>query len=430
MQIKPGILYLSATLLTSDDTSCGSGTDSDQDQFYACLGEPAVGDISCDCDDSNPAIYPGALETDNNIDDDCDGSVEFRRYYDVYDTSFDFRGNSIPSVSGWGTMLVPAYGQPSVEFSLLGFELGRRSVVCLDGQTNNGDSIVVSPEGNVWFFGGDYDVDGGSRLCACQVRSDYSVVRSFIISEPLSLSIHGNVFLGSGDILKFGSENPPNTDRDALIMRVTQEGEVVWRKTFGGEHDDYFDSVVVDSNDNIYVTGPYCQTASCPGTPVMSLSPDGTVRWERQLGTSVKIDNLIHMSNDDIVVLGRYAPNPLITRMTSDGVVLWTALSSLVGYSPFGLETLTGDIQVISYGSCGQQCSWTQAARYSGDGRQLWTREFVQEHDHPLGLVQLDTGDFIMTAYCDNAPLGCYVTPGILRFDNTFSNPPYQTQWP
>ena len=41
-------------------------TDSDQDGFTHCTG---------DCNESNPAIYPGAAETCDGLDDDCDGAL-------------------------------------------------------------------------------------------------------------------------------------------------------------------------------------------------------------------------------------------------------------------------------------------------------------------------------------------------------------------
>jgi hypothetical protein len=48
------------------------GFDADNDGFYAC----AHGTIPADCDDTNPAIHPGAPEVCNNKDDNCNGMVD------------------------------------------------------------------------------------------------------------------------------------------------------------------------------------------------------------------------------------------------------------------------------------------------------------------------------------------------------------------
>lgn len=43
-------------------------------------GYKAVGYGGEDCDDMNPAVYPGAVEEENGVGDDCDGEVdEFAR---------------------------------------------------------------------------------------------------------------------------------------------------------------------------------------------------------------------------------------------------------------------------------------------------------------------------------------------------------------
>jgi len=53
------------------DQSCGN---TDGDFFDACL--PGQAPPDCDCDDSMASVYPGAPETCNGIDDDCDGRVD------------------------------------------------------------------------------------------------------------------------------------------------------------------------------------------------------------------------------------------------------------------------------------------------------------------------------------------------------------------
>lgn len=52
--------------VVSGDTRIEFSPDADGDGALACL----------DCDDSNNAVYPGATETCNGIDDDCDNSVD------------------------------------------------------------------------------------------------------------------------------------------------------------------------------------------------------------------------------------------------------------------------------------------------------------------------------------------------------------------
>jgi hypothetical protein len=54
------------------DGAIDDGFDLDADGAASC----AVGTKPADCDDADPAVYPGAAEACNGVDDDCDGTVD------------------------------------------------------------------------------------------------------------------------------------------------------------------------------------------------------------------------------------------------------------------------------------------------------------------------------------------------------------------
>jgi hypothetical protein len=90
--------------LDQDDDSyrpgLGSVTLSSADMDCDDSGEALVGDPAGDCDDSNGAVNPGAMESCNGVDDDCDGIADngltFTTFYN--DEDGDGYGTGSPSV--------------------------------------------------------------------------------------------------------------------------------------------------------------------------------------------------------------------------------------------------------------------------------------------------------------------------------------------
>ncbi|MBU0662417.1 MAG: DNRLRE domain-containing protein [Candidatus Diapherotrites archaeon] len=68
-QIRP---YLSVTYASEEGESC---TDNDSDG-YGTAGSSGCTYSGTDCDDSSSAVNPGATETCNSVDDDCDGDTD------------------------------------------------------------------------------------------------------------------------------------------------------------------------------------------------------------------------------------------------------------------------------------------------------------------------------------------------------------------
>jgi hypothetical protein len=113
-----------------DDTGAIAAADADGDGY----------DSETDCDDSDPAVYPGAVETCNGGDDDCDGEVD----EDAEDASSYF-----PDADDDG------FGDPEGELTACELPVGYVD----DGTDCDDDDPTISPSADERCNGRDDDCD-------------------------------------------------------------------------------------------------------------------------------------------------------------------------------------------------------------------------------------------------------------------------------
>ena len=83
---------------------------------------------------------------------------------------------------------------------------------------------------------------------------------------------------------------------DAFIIKIDKDGDLVWKKQYGNvtaspggsnAGNDFFEALIVDSQDNLYVsfmsTGVFVRAAIDWDTGIIKFDPDGDILWSNQL---------------------------------------------------------------------------------------------------------------------------------------------------
>ena len=149
---------------------------------------------------------------------------------------------------------------------------------------------------------------------------------------------------------------------DAMLIKLSANGDVEWVKQFGGRYNDTIAHVAVDARGNIYVQGVFRDTADWGGKPLTA-----------------------HGGSDNDIVLAKYDVN---------GDHLWSqnfgnAFNDVAGgltVDPAGNLTMVGSFdKSVSFGPGDDHTSLGEAdafvARYTTDGKLAWAHTYGAERE-------------------------------------------------
>ena len=136
-----------------DDVLIGNGGN---DKLLGKAGADALfGGKGVDCDDKNPAVHPGATETCNAIDDDCNAKIDDGLTFVDYYVDFDGDGY------GAGTATIAT----SISFTA---KRARSLIVACGSGPETATHITGLSSGFVFVITGG-SIAVGSRRCACAI---------------------------------------------------------------------------------------------------------------------------------------------------------------------------------------------------------------------------------------------------------------------
>ncbi|HCP46738.1 MAG TPA: hypothetical protein DIU15_11880, partial [Deltaproteobacteria bacterium] len=392
---------------TGDDDDLGDDDDTGDDDDDDDVGDDDTGDdddsaeidadsdgftvSEGDCDDSDPAVYPGQAEVCDGVDNDCDPGTDEDDSADASTWYLDVDGDNY----GLGSDTVSACEQPVGYAAVDGdcddtYELTNPEApeLCdgLDNDCNDDTDEDDGPEASTWYLDGDGDDYGltAQTVTACDQPGGYSAVDGDCDDEQ--------------DLI--------HPDADEICDDEDNDCDDSVDEGFDGDSDGYFDAddpgclatygALADCNDaaaNDYPGAPErcdgvdndcngLEDSGDPGEPGQETDDDGDGEAECD-GDCDDTDDDINSDADeilcddvdndcnDVVDDGAVDDEFFVKGIHEDSVELWAydrssgQFDSPETYNPFGLGTAFGAV----------------AGDFDGDGYQ----DFITSREQVLG---------------------------------------------
>lgn len=206
--------------------------------------------------------------------------------------------------------------------------------------------------------------------------------------------------------------------RDALLMKLDSQGNLLWSKTLGGSLSDAAFDVCVTADGGCAVTGLSYNFNTATGggwaTPwLLRLDPSGNVLWEKYyIRQASSLAYGISQTRDGgFILAGQWTDIPFLLKVDSAGNIQWQRAygGTVTDWSALtrAVETPDGGFAAAGWywGGDWQHDFVEYLLKVDSTGQILWQRQFQDHHGYSVG-------DSITTSDVINAPDGALVFAG------------------
>ena len=255
-------------------------------------------------------------------------------------------------------------------------------------------------------------------MVSVRERVYFGFILCLILSVSLAESM--SLFISASDRSSVVSEGLVENESSRITNLRTQNlsgspvwptnnNEVMWNRTFGGELGDYCFDLVNCSDGGFVLAG---LSVIIPGEDLnawlVRTNQNGNAIWTKGFGGNgpENAQSVTTCSNGDIVFTGSQSGDMCLVRTDADGNTLWGRSydigESEVGYSV--IECSDGGFAIIGCRSYSGTHGWTSdilLVRTESDGSLRWLQEFdfLNESDEARALIECSDGGFTFVGY-------------------------------
>ncbi|MGK5092187.1 hypothetical protein WDW89_09290 [Deltaproteobacteria bacterium TL4] len=202
----------------------------------------------------------------------------------------------------------------------------------------------------------------------------------------------------------FGTTNSQGTGSDdAWVVNLNPQGKVLWEKTYGGKGTDRVLSMTPTADKGYILAGStLSQNAKKEEAWIVRLDQDGNLLWEKSYGGNGEdiAYSIIQSRDHNFVFVGTTESNSQgrsdawMVKLDSQGHLLWEKFfgGAARERAEHLIETHDGQIVFTGYtGSSGQGTNDLWVVKVDADGNKLW--------DPTFGGTERDEGHFILETH-------------------------------
>jgi len=214
------------------------------------------------------------------------------------------------------------------------------------------------------------------------------------------------VLAGDGGYFIFGETDSYGAgDRDFFLLKTSEDGTEEWFQTYGRERREWPYGMIRLSNGDLLLYG----FTESPDTNerdqyVIRAGPDGDIIWEYIVESSVEelVLDAIESGEGDLILAVGIEEDGKLVRLASDGSVLWTKRYELPGwqFASQVMQTEDGGFLLagfsMSNGSRRQADTWLAHCTSTGDLE--WEKSFGDsaQDDYAQSIIRLKDGTYLI----------------------------------
>ncbi len=147
-------------------------------------------------------------------------------------------------------------------------------------EESNGDFLIV---GSTDSYG-----SGGADVWLCRLSSQGDLLWHLVFGGADGDWGYSITKAGNGNFIIVGrSMSYSSGDADILMLKVNSQGELIWRKTFGGIDDEWGRDVIMASNGDFVIAGSTSSSGyGSDDAWIIRTTPSGNIIWSETFGTS------------------------------------------------------------------------------------------------------------------------------------------------